>query len=194
VFLKSGSGLFLILFLIAALMACSSPAPKVCAYAGDPTLPIAAQIVGYDPTLSYEAIPDGGQLELTPPPQGGYVLYVGAYATNLSACDVTVSAELVDPGTGSALTDLSARESDFSVKVDGYWSPTALDFNSDFPNIPACPGALGRGIVGVPAQVRVTITDGLGKTGTFTEAVTAVCSPGDGSCPCACGAADAGCD
>jgi len=180
--------------LLALLYAgCSSPAPAPCAYAGDASAPIEAELFGYAPDQTFTTIADGGALLITGAPQGGYVLYAGALLQNVSECKVTLAAELLDPGSGAALTNRDQRQGNFGEALDGSvgWAAPDDDY-ADLPNIPACPDALGRGIVGVPSILQVTVTDELGKSGTFTQAVTAVCATGDSSCRCQCGPSDGG--
>ncbi len=161
--------------MLALLLAgCSSPGPAPCAYAGDAAAPIQAELFGYGPDQTFTTLADGGALLITGAPQGGYILYAGALAQNLSECNVTLAAELIDPATGEALTDRDSRQSDFDVMIGGFAAPG--DDNSDLPNIPACPDALGRGLVGVSSILQVTVTDQSGKSATFRQAVTAASS------------------
>ena len=170
--------------------ACPSPGPNHCTnpYDGDESAPMQAELVGLTPDADAEAMPltDGGPLYIYGAPQGGYVIYAGAYLKNFSVCDVTLAAELIAPDGGGALTNSDSRQALFGgTGLAGYSGPS--DLYSDLPNIPACPDALGGNIAGTPAILRVVATDDLGKSATFEMNVLPSCPPNDGACLCECG-------
>ncbi len=170
-----------------SISGCSSPTPGNCltSYDGQPSAPIAGELVGADQSGDRYPLTDGGPLYLSAPPQGGYIFYAGALVKNLDPCVVTSAAELLSPDGGGALTNFDSRQAAFDQMIDGFAAPG--DLFSGLPNIPACPDALGGEIAGTPAILRVTVTDEQGKTATFTQNVLPTCRDGDTDCLCSCG-------
>jgi hypothetical protein len=161
--------------------ACSKASPpKNCSFVGDPT---AALELGYPFVLEqpgdagHVEPPDGGAVPLRRPVQGGFVLYVGALLRNLDPCSVSLQAELKDPQSGVAVSNLDQRSTDLepSTVHPGWWQPTDLDSLSTVPNIPACPDALGRGAADKPATIELTATDAQHRTATISALVTPTC-------------------
>lgn len=148
---------------------------------GDASAPIDLQLLSLLGPLR-----DGDSIALSIPPQGGFVIYAGARARNLRACGVVMSAHLIDPQTGLALTNLDGRPSDLLQETSGYWGPATADLEFDLPNIPACPDALGVGIADREASLEVTVTDAAGKTAKASVRVVPRCN-GQPGCACICG-------
>ena len=175
----------------AALTACPPDVPQaphcntVVGYLDQPVAlqPIA---IGFDGGV--QELKDGDAIPLEAPPQGGSVLYAGARGTNLRSCGVTMSAHLVDPDGGRALTNLDARSSDLTEQHGDYFGSPSFHLTSDLPNIPACPDALGKGIDGKEAILEVTVKDYEGRTGKVSVRVVPSCHAGDRLCACICGA------
>ena len=108
--------------------------------------------------------------------------YAGVAATNLNRCLLS-AAELIDPASGSPLTNLDQRNADLVDEQAGYFWPPDI-FQT--PNIPACPDALHVGVVNRSAILRVDVQDIDGRTGRAEVRVTPVCGD-DKSCACLCG-------
>ena len=174
------------------LAACPGPAPvppECGVFAGDPSAPLQIEPVGLVPGGQYAPLDDGATLQLTQPAQGGFVLYVGARARNLDPCGVTLSAQLLDPGSGPPLTNLDRRRADLLARTaDGWFLPGAAHLTSEFPNVPACPDALGRGIDGRDAVLEIVLTDARGRTARATRKVVPRCTAVSAiGCSCVCG-------
>jgi hypothetical protein len=148
---------------------------------GDASAPIELQLVSMMGPLM-----DGDAIGLSVPPQGGFVIYAGARARNLRACNVTMRAHLIDPGSGNALTNLDQRSADLLLETSGYWGPATKNLEFDLPNIPACPDALGVGIADREAILEVTVTDSAGKTARGSVRVVPRCNRLP-RCSCVCG-------
>ena len=183
--------------LLALLLGCPGPAPlppvrcDAQAVAGDLAQPMKLQAIAVDAHGSLVEVPDGGSLFLQRPPQGGYVIYAGVAALNLTACGAQVSAELIDPQSGNALTGLDTRSGNFTSLQGGFYWPT--QGVSELPNIPSCPDHLHVGVVNHAAVLHVEVTDANGKKGKLDLNVTPACQAGDGACPCICGPNPTGC-
>ena len=166
-----------------ALFSCprTSPHPP-CGIVGDAARPVALLPIAADGAGNLHALHDGDSLQLQRPPQGGFVIYAGVAATNLNRCLLS-AAELIDPASGSPLTNLDQRNADLAIDQAGYfWPPDVFQT----PNIPACPDALHVGVVNRSAILRVDVQDIDGRTGRAEVRVTPVCGD-DKSCACLCG-------
>ena len=157
------------------------PSHPACAIVGDVSNPIQLLPISADANGVFHALHDGDTILLQRPPQGGFVIYAGAAAANLNRCLLS-TAELIDPASGSPLTNLDQRNVDLVSEQSGYyWPPDVFET----PNIPACPDALHLGVVNRSAILRVDVKDADGRTGRVEVQVTPVCS--DASCTCICG-------
>src|SRR5262245_50382520 len=93
--------------IVLGVVACSDskdpPKPITCAagFVGDPAQPPQIAMV-YTDGISQQLsdVAAGERIPLEPPPQGGYVMYLGARVLNLDAC-VELSGKLKDPDTGN---------------------------------------------------------------------------------------------
>jgi hypothetical protein len=167
------------------LTACPAPDPKACPYAGSADAGIAGVLAGRSPSGVFGPLADGGSIVISGAPQGGEVLYAGAYLTNFNPCGVTLAAELLSADGGAVISNRDTRQSDFSVSESGgLYGPS--DISSSMPNIPVC-DMLGAGILAGPSILRVTIIDVNGKQGVLEGQVQPACAPGDGFCASACG-------
>ena len=140
-------------------------------------------IVGGQPKVLHA----GDPIPLLVPGQGGYIVYAGARARNLLACDAFITAQLLDPDTGQAATGLSGRSVSFVDSPDGYYQARGDDLESESPNIPACPDQLGLGVAGRTLVLQISVQDSAGKIGKVSIKVVPQCPPGDPHCACVCG-------
>ena len=176
--------------LLALLCACPGPrtATPQCTPQrpqGDLTQAVQLLPIALDGDGNLQPLHDGDSILLQKPPQGGYVLYAGAAARNVEACNATLTAQLIDPSSGVPLSGLDQRPTAFVVARDGFFWP--VNGYTQAGNIPACPDALGGGILGHDAILRVDVTDADGRTARAEVKVTAVCAAGDQGCACSCG-------
>jgi hypothetical protein len=127
---------------------------------------------------------DGDPLVVHIPPQGGYVFYAGVAARNLEACGVQVTADLIDPASGQAMTGLDMRVTNLVEPRNGFYWPAGV---FGVANIPACPDALHLGVVNRRAILRMDVLDAQGRGARLELPVTPACPPGDSRCACICG-------
>jgi hypothetical protein len=154
---------------------------------GDAGAPIELQLVALVPGVGLTVLADGAQVPLSQPPQGGRVIYAGARARNLNACGVVMSAHLLDPDGGVAISGLDQRPADLDLEAGGFYGPSEDALIFELPNIPACPDFLGRGVAAMDAILEVTVTDTEGKTAKAALRVVPTCDTADLECPCMCG-------
>src|SRR5437868_15357474 len=107
---------------VVALLCAGCPSPPRCAagFIGDPKLPPELQMLITDgASQMFSLVMMGQPANVQPPPQGGYVLYVGAQARNLDACGVSVQGQLRDPATNDQL-GFDARTANLILGADGW--------------------------------------------------------------------------
>jgi hypothetical protein len=173
------------------LAACSGAGDCPLPFAGDPSQPVEADVFAVDTTAGqrFLAVHDGDAIPLLPPPQGGFVLFVGAKLRNVDACQVSQTAELRDPATGAALPGVDHRLGDLELQPDGWYWPTPARVLQVTPNIDACPNFLPRGVASQPALLDLHVVDRGGRSATLTRSVVPTCPDGElkAFCECACG-------
>jgi hypothetical protein len=157
-------------------------------------------------TYVYRAV-DGQMIEGQPmaeipliePPQGGEALFVGVRAHNLSSCNVTLSAALIDKGTGSVVA-LDRRPVSLELGDDGWLSPQRPQELSNYSNLPACPQAgLARAIDGNLYELRLVVSESDSRSATVSVDVLPSCAEAghvhECSCECSVGyVLGGGCD
>jgi hypothetical protein len=183
---------FLFLTLAVILGGCPEP-PPTCkvGFIGDRSKPPEVQILitdGASQVLS--PIAPGDTLPLEPPPQGGYVLYVGAAARNVDACNIKLAGTLRDPATGDQL-GYDGRTTTLVLGADG-WGRSDPRSNSNVANVNACPDYSPNDRHGGSFNLEMKITDRSGRTATVTVPVLLQCmqsSPAvQTDCICTCSA------
>ena len=177
---------------LALFLACAGPPPPAqCGFQGDSSRAIELIAFAADGSGALHEVQAGDSVLLQKPPQGGFVVYAGAAARNLDVCGVQYTAELIDPASGTPLTNLDQRQADLSAPSAGYYWPSAG--LSHVANIPACPDALQVGVAGRAAILRVDVLDTSGRRARVEVSVTPVCPSDDPSCACICGPNPRGC-
>src|SRR5438309_8871887 len=79
--------------------ACSSSAPP-------PGTPITVTPAMYDATaMTLTDVQPGSPIDLVKPPQGGFVLFVGARVHNLGDANVEIRGRLLDPTSGAIVAE-----------------------------------------------------------------------------------------
>jgi hypothetical protein len=172
---------------------CPGPARGPCTnqFVGDPSLPVEAKLLVTDGISQVQReVQPGDPVPLEPPPQGGYVLYVGVAARNLNTCSVTLAGTLRDPDTNAQL-GRDGRNPDLLVGADG-WARTDPSDNSHVTNVNACPdyGATDR--QGQRLILRLDLTDRAGRHGSASAPVVPTCAQPNAKsqfdCICTCSA------
>jgi hypothetical protein len=121
------------------------------------------------------------------PPQGGFVMYIGARAKNVDACGIEVAGTLRDPTTMAQL-GFDARNTDMLKTADG-WGETDATDNSNESNVNACPDYLSTDRVNGEFLLEMKVTDREKRTATVSHHVKLICDPAldpDQAALCAC--------
>lgn len=166
------------------LLGCPGPDATVpCTPPGDPSKPIALRAIARK-GAGVAVLADGDTVFLESAPQGGAVIYAGAEAKNVCGAVVTMTAELVDPATGKALTGADQRQGTMTV-ADGDYAHTDNP-QVELPNIPSCPNALHVPIDGHAAILRVLVSTPDGRSANLDRNVVPRCPAGDAHCASLC--------
>jgi len=190
--------------LLALVAGCPSPTRCPAGFIGEAGAAPEAQMVftdGVSPTL--RPATDGTVIPLEFPPQGGFVMYVGARVRNLDAC-VEIAGSLRDPTTGNEV-GFDSRSTTLARAADGWGEPDARNL-ANVSNVNACPAYGPRDVHATPYDLVIRVSDGSGRVATVTQRVTPTCVQANAAqraeCICTCqanytlgrcnGAADAG--
>ncbi len=157
---------------------------------GDPSLPPEGSIVWTDgeskmlaKLMSNQAMP------LEPPPQGGYVMYLGARVKNMNTC-VEIAGRIRDTMNGSEV-GFDARSTRLVANADGFAWPDPGD-NSNLSNINGCPAYGPRDVHATPYDLEVIVTDKDGRKLKLTDKIVPTCMLSDplvqADCTCTCAA------
>ena len=154
---------------------------------GDPKQAIQLQVTALGIDNTSVVVNDGDSVPLITPPQGGRVIFIGARATNLSPCSVTLTGALKDPATGAVMLD--KRSVNLTPIGNGYGSSADSNISS-FANIAVCPNQWSsKDVFDQPYELDLTLTDRTGRSATATLMVTPRCAePGTllTECKCSC--------
>jgi hypothetical protein len=164
-------------------------APIACP-SGDRTMPIELAALWADGAAQIHELADGAEVDLLPPFQGGYVIYVGVKAKNVDGCNVQLTAALRDTGNNQVIA-LEQRPVHLDAQADGWATPTSA--YNDLANVPACPNAGAISDVDESTwQLELRLDEVGGRTATAILAVAPVCRPGGPGelegCQCQCDA------
>jgi hypothetical protein len=182
-----------VLVLVVAVAGCSGPPRKItCAagFIGDPTRPPQAVMV-YTDGLSQQLVEvqPNQAIPLEPPPQGGYVMYVGARILNMDAC-VELRGNLKDADTGNQV-GFDGRSSTVARRDDGWGWPDATS-NSNLANVNGCPDYLPKDVQGRTYALEMRVVDKDGRTAEVTRPIAPTCMLSDpatqANCICTCSA------
>jgi hypothetical protein len=195
---RPSQALALLLGLGFASAACRTRAPATRAPAtarcpiGEPGGPITLEVVARSPNGVAEAVTEGGVVTLEEAPQGGYVIFAGARASNLDGCAVELEASLRDVCSGRVVS-IEGRPVDLAVGADGVGAPKDPAELTNYANLSVCPNAaLGRDAFGQPYLLELRITDAEGRTAQTSVHVTPVCAEPSSPCVCECRPSGAG--
>jgi hypothetical protein len=182
-------------FATALVVACSS-APEetgevpiagcTLEFLGDRDKPIEMELVYLDAEDALHPLEDGATLPMIVPPQGGWVVFVGARATNVDPCGLTIKGVLRDPGNEQVRVD--ERTTRLEPLGDGWGGPIEGDI-STFSNVPTCPNQWASvDLPGNPIELTYAMTDRGGRTAKRTITVVPECAEAafKNSCSCQC--------
>jgi len=175
----------LLLFCAVLASGCSGddgPPPKSCPI-GDLTAAAELQIVNLGADLTtISTTQDSDKVPLVAPPQGGWIVLIGARARNLDGCQVTLTTALVDACDGTIL-NLDVRPTVLDAGADG-WGTSSV---TTFGNLPVCPTLTStRDLNGQPYIVQVAIEDVNGQKASTSMTIVPTCGSDPSRCSCEC--------
>ncbi len=156
--------------------------PKSCPI-GDLTAPAELEIVnlGSD-QATISKTQAQASVPLIPPPQGGWIILIGARARNLDGCRLNLTTALVDACTGEILS-IDKRPTLLEVGADG-WGVSSV---TTFGNLPVCPVLTAtRDLHEVPYIVNVLVEDASGKQASASITIVPTCGDEPSRCRCEC--------
>ena len=136
----------------------------------------------------FQLIEEGAKLLVKLPPQGGYVLWIGAAVRGFGDSTVEVHGRLRSKVTGAIVAEEERTFTLGPADEDGWAWPTPISIRN-LSNIPVCPNYGDEELLGVPLILEVRIEDhstnppGLGAV---KLGVTLGCVEGATNCPCEC--------
>ena len=155
-------------------------------YLGDPDLPVEMKpiVMAADETSS--PLEPNAMVPLVFPPQGGRVIFIGARATNLFPCGVSLEGRVRDKNTKQVRLD--GRTMNFKPGPDGWGGSVDGDL-STFSNVPICPNQWASYDAYDQAfELELEIEDRAGKTASVKLDATLFCGEPDKEegCKCIC--------
>lgn len=149
---------------------------------GDLEAPAELEIVHQDATSTVLQTQSMAQIPLLPPPQGGWIVLLGARARNIDGCQVTLTTALVDR-CDQQIIQIDKRPTRLEPGADGWGTSTVTTFG----NLPVCPELTAkRDLHDVPYDVTVVVEDSGGQKASATLPVVPTCPTGDALCLCQC--------
>ncbi|HEU0030346.1 MAG TPA: hypothetical protein VFQ53_06935 [Kofleriaceae bacterium] len=151
---------------------------------GDINAPAELEIMHYDSTLQLFQTAAGDRVPLIAPPQGGWIVLLGARARNLDGCRIDLTTSFADP-CGGAPIKVDRRPTKLEPTADGWGTIAAIDAG----NLPICPQlTAAHDLHDEPYEITVTLEDRDGKRVSKSLTVVPVCPDPDptGRCLCEC--------
>ncbi len=168
---------------------CKASDPQCGPFIGDPSRPAEARLVALSQGQVVD-VTDGSALSLEYPPQGGYVVYVGARVRNVSSCNADFQGQLLEPLNGNVL-GFDRRQANLVLGADG-WGRAPAPETSNFPNVNLCPDNSPNDVQARTLTLEMKITDRDGRTVTVSAPVVPRCQFADPgmqfNCVCTCSA------
>jgi hypothetical protein len=119
---------------------------------------------------------------LLQPPQGGWIVLLGARARNIDGCRLTLTTVLID-GCNGEILDLDQRPTVLVEGSDGWGVSSATTFG----NLPVCPHlTAARDQHNAPYRMQVVIEDDDGRKATSELTLVPACPPNTPLCTCQC--------
>lgn len=150
---------------------------------GDLTQPAQLEIVnlGAD-QATVNQTQASAKVPLIPPPQGGWIMLIGARAKNVDGCQLTLTTALLDACDGTIL-QLDRRPTVLEEGSDG-WGTSSL---TTYGNLPVCPTLTAtRDLHEQPYVVQVVIEDVNGQKASKSITVVPTCGDEPSRCTCEC--------
>jgi hypothetical protein len=149
---------------------------------GDRDASAMLEIVHLDRDSNIVATLPNAEVPLHTPEQGGWILLLGARATNIDGCQLELTTSSRDVG-GDSVIKLDQRPARLKDDGDGW----AISSASTLGNLGVCREATaGRDRDGQPLVVTVAIEDLDGRRASREMTVVPVCPDDDPRCACEC--------
>jgi hypothetical protein len=149
---------------------------------GDLAAPAELEIVHLDAQNTVIASTAMATVPLIQPPQGGWIVLLGARARNIDGCRISLTTALVDPCNGEILK-IDQRPTRLIAGSDG-WGVSSV---TGFSNLEVCPHITSvRDLDDVPYILRVRIEDDQGRAAQTEITLVPTCPAGIAMCNCQC--------
>jgi hypothetical protein len=163
-----------------------TPPEPVCEidYLGEEGADIELEVIALEVSSKSRPIGEGDRVDITTPPQGGRVLFVGARARNLSACGVKLKGVLRDPESMRVMYE--SRTINLQ-RAEGGWGASVDSDISTFTNIAVCPNQWSsRDVFDQDYELEVQLKDKLDRSATKSFMVRPACSEPELEAECRC--------
>jgi hypothetical protein len=149
---------------------------------GDLAAPAELEIVHLDAQNTVVESTAMAAVPLIQPPQGGWIVLLGARARNIDGCRISLTTALVDPCNDEILK-IDQRPTRLIVGSDG-WGVSSV---TAFSNLEVCPHITStRDLNDVPYILRVRIEDDEGRKAQTEITLVPTCPAGMAMCNCQC--------
>jgi len=150
---------------------------------GDMAAPAELEIVHLDARNAVINTQPMQTVPLLAPPQGGWIVLLGARARNIDGCRIKLTTALID-ACNNDIIQVDQRPTLLERTPDGWGISSATTFG----NLPVCPQLTAtRDLHDVPYVMQVTVEDDDGKKATAKITVVPVCPENTPLCTCQCG-------
>jgi hypothetical protein len=130
----------------------------VAACGSSPTDAIEVTPAQYDTTtMQLTDIADGDPIDLSLPPQGGFVIFVGARVKHLDDASAVVRGTLYD-AAGTKMLSMDGRAVQMHQQKDGSWLPDLTSY-TNVANIAVCPSTTTTDLFNQPMTLEVSVTE-----------------------------------
>lgn len=161
---------------------CGGGASGVHCPIGDLASPAELEIVHLDTSNTVIQSQPMASVPLVAPPQGGWIVLLGARARNIDGCQVTLTTALVDACDGQII-QIDRRPTHLDPGADGWGTSTV----NTFGNLPVCPQLTAtRDLHDVPYVINVVVEDTGGQKASASLTVVPTCPAGSALCLCQC--------
>ena len=150
---------------------------------GDMSAPAELQIVHLD---AQNTVINTQPMQIVPlmqPPQGGWIVLLGARARNIDGCRLTLTTALID-ACNDQIVQIDRRPTLLVKGSDGWGVSSATTFG----NLPVCPQlTASRDQHDVPYIMQVVVEDDDGRKATAQLTLVPACPANTPLCTCQCG-------
>lgn len=143
-------------------------------YVGNTDAEMEIELTALTPEYAATPLPEGGDVSILIPPQGGRVIFVGIRARNIDPCAVSLNGALRDTAT-NAVSPVDGRYLNLDPTADGWAESDATDI-STYSNIAVCSNHwASKDVFDQTFQLELSVTDRTGKKGKVVRSVVPRC-------------------